>query len=279
MMLDLLLLMRLHLLSISQCRPEPLRYVLNGSVVVDGGANDVLHFFHETVQRFFAGLDDAGLSRGSVHGRMSLRFGQHNVGAFGWIGERHLAGPHAGAQDVVHGIAEDGAGTVRRHALGTGDAELQTCTVIAVDGQQGGCRLAGLLVELEALHVLALIAQGLAIADDLGETILDVLVDEFVMTRGPAAAGRIGRVRNDGGTGLEVAAAHVGNLLPEILDFLLPTRRLKRGTLHVRGLDDVLEELLHVGKGVDDGLSHDVVSSVVVFHELFGDGQQTVLVS
>lgn len=40
----------------------------------------------------------------------------------------------------------------------------------------------------------------------------------------------------------------------------------------------MLEQLLHVGEGIDDGLPHGVVPGVVVLHEPLSDGEQAVLV-
>mmetsp|Transcript_35046 Transcript_35046/g.81059 ORF Transcript_35046/g.81059 Transcript_35046/m.81059 type:complete len:343 (+) Transcript_35046:325-1353(+) len=205
------------------------------------------------------------------------------------VGESTVGDGETRAEDVVHGVAQDGAGPFGVHALGPGDGELQASAVVAVHREKGAGAGAGLFVALVTLHVFLGVPQAGAFGDGFSEHLADVVVDELFMTDGVhvflsqggvlvvgGAVGEMSRARRPV-VGV-VRAVGVGSVVASLVLHLPPTG-FESGAFHVGRLHDVLKEFLHVREGVDDRLAHDVVSLFVMLHESFGYGEETLLLT
>mmetsp|Transcript_27480 Transcript_27480/g.66731 ORF Transcript_27480/g.66731 Transcript_27480/m.66731 type:complete len:281 (+) Transcript_27480:522-1364(+) len=258
-LLKFLFLSFLLLLRISQCIKESFRNILQWSILINGSTHHILHFLHHTVECLFIRLDD--LTRGCIHGWMTRRLAENHIRSLTGIRQGSLLGSHSRSENIVHGISQNGTSAVGIHTLGSGQRQLQPTTVIGIHGQQRGSIITSSFVQGKALCKLLLFFQNSCLPNGVRQTILDILIDKFIVT-----TGSIGR-----------KWFILTILIIEIFSssgshFFLSSGRFKGSSFHVGRFDHVLKEFLNIGKSINDGFSHGIITMIVMFHQSLRNG-------
>jgi len=238
------------------------------------------------LEGFVGRLDDRGRPK---RAGVRSRTGQNDVGASTDIREGRSSGSQSRPQHVVHGVPEDGTRTVGRHAVGAGQRQLQPSAVVGIDGKEGRRCLTGPVVEFVTFGVFVGITEETSPSDGFGQHVLDVLVDEFVVTG--RSGGRARSPSIGGGTGhrisrqieekvtIRISTPYTAMVTVRVLIFFVTSTGFKGCTFHVSCFHDMLKEFLYVSKCINNRFPHDIVSTIVMFHKPFGNGQQSIFVS
>mmetsp|Transcript_2530 Transcript_2530/g.4061 ORF Transcript_2530/g.4061 Transcript_2530/m.4061 type:complete len:231 (+) Transcript_2530:545-1237(+) len=169
-------------LGIPESTPESTSHSLKWPSFIDGCPQDFLHFLHQRRQCFFTTLMHYSSSAACRQGRQILWFRQDHITSLAQIPHFFLARSQSTAQDIIHGIAQYRTRPVRRHAFGARNAQLQSPAMIRIDGQHARRILTSRFVQRQTIIVLIDISQGCTGANGVRQGVLDIFINEFIVT-------------------------------------------------------------------------------------------------